>query len=226
LDRQPGRVNGYMFTLELTRIVALSLFVSGLAVIIGGAAGIPLGTWLGLSRFRGARWLVRVSYTMMGLPPVLAGLVIYLLLSASGPLGGLELLFTPTAMIIAQVLLVTPIVAGVVLAGVRDREGEVREAALALGATRPQAALAVLRESRRTVCAALLAGFGRAIAEVGAVMLVGGNIAGHTRVMTTAIVLETRKGNFALAVALGLVLLAVSFAVNSLVQAVEEAGYR
>lgn len=176
----------------------------------------PAGALLAFRPFRGRGFLVRLTYTFMGLPPVLAGLVVYLLLSSQGPFGRTRLLFTPAAMVIVQFVLVLPIVAGLSLAAVRERDRLVRDTALALGATRWQADLTVVGESRRAIGAAVMAAFGRAIAEVGAVMLVGGNIQGQTRVMTTAIVLETRQGNFDVAVALGLVLLTLAFAVNAL----------
>ncbi|MHB0886165.1 MAG: ABC transporter permease [Bacillota bacterium] len=192
------------------------MVVSGTASVLGALAGVPAGALLAFRPFRGRAFLARLTYTFMGFPPVLAGLVIYLLLSSQGPFGRARLLFTPAAMVIAQFVLVVPIVAGLTMAAVRERDRLVRDTALALGATRWQADLTVVGESRRAIGAAVMAAFGRAIAEVGAVMLVGGNIQGQTRVMTTAIVLETRQGDFAVAIALGLVLLGIAFAVNTL----------
>ena len=202
---------------ELYQIVFLSVVVSGTASILGALAGVPAGALLAFRRFPGRTLLIRVVYTLMGLPPVLAGLLVYLLLSSQGPFGRARLLFTPAAMVIVQFILVFPIVTGLTLVAVRDRDRLVRDTALALGATRWQADLAVIGESRRAIGAAVMAAFGRAIAEVGAVMLVGGNIQWQTRVMTTAIVLETRQGRFDVAIALGLILLALAFAVNTLV---------
>ncbi len=167
---------------------------------------------------------MRLTYTLMGLPPVLAGVVVFLILSASGPLGRLHLLFTPAAMVIAQTLLVLPIVTGLTSVTVAGKDREIRETALALGATPRQAATKVLVEARLGITGALAAGLGRAIGEVGAVMLVGGNIAGFTRVMTTAIVLETRKGDYTLGLWLGLILLVVAFLVNSVFAGLQGAG--
>jgi tungstate transport system permease protein len=211
---------------EVSEIVLLSLFVSGTATVIAGLAGVPLGAALALGRFPGRRLVLRVVYTLMGLPPVLAGVVVFLALSSRGPLGGLGLLFTPAAMVIAQTLLVLPIVAGLTSVAVGSKDREIRETALALGATPVQAAAKVVAEARLGITGALTAGLGRALGEVGAVMLVGGNIASHTRVMTTAIVLETRKGNYALGVWLGLILLAVAYAANTVVDSLREGGER
>lgn len=202
---------------EILEIVKMSLTVSGSATIISAFIGIPLGAWIGLSDFPGRRLLLRVIYTLMALPPVLAGLLVYLLLSRSGPLGVWELLFTPTAMILAQCLLVTPIIAGLVAAAIAGKEGIIFDHALSLGANRMQAMWTIIRETRSSIIAAVLTGFGRAFAEVGAVMLVGGNIRHMTRVLTTSIVLETRQGNFEMGVALGIILLIISFTVSSIV---------
>lgn len=203
--------------MEILQIVSLSVFVSGLATLIGSAIGVPLGTWMGISQNKARQILLRFTYTLMALPPVLAGLLIYLLLSRSGPLGTLELLFTPAAMIAAQCMLVTPIVAGLTAATVAAREKKIFEEARSLGATRGQAMRQVLNESRTGIISGIMTGFGRAFAEVGAVMLVGGNIRYSTRVLTTAIVLETRQGNFEMAVALGLILLMISFVISTIV---------
>jgi len=200
---------------RLVEIVGLSLAVSGTAVVLAAAVGVPLGAWLGLRRGRAVRWAARFLYTLMGLPPVVAGLVVYLLISSRGPFGVLDLLFTPAAMVIAQWCLATPIVAGLTMVGVKGVDRAVRDTAVSLGADERQAVWAVVREARPAIVGAVVAGFGRVVAEVGAVMIVGGNIEGHTRVMTTAIVLETRRGNFDLAIGLGIVLLAVAFVFNS-----------
>jgi tungstate transport system permease protein len=195
-------------------VVLLSLRVSGAAVLLGVLLGMPLGIAVALGRFRGRRLLVALIHTGFALPPVVVGLFIYMMFSRSGPAGALELLFTPAAMIAAQAVLAMPYVAGITLAAVQAVPGDVRLQAAALGASRGRALWMQLREARLGLGAAVVAGFGAVISEVGAVMLVGGNIVGETRVMTTAIVLETRRGNFATALALGLLLLLLAFAVN------------
>jgi tungstate transport system permease protein len=200
----------------LLRIVALSLRVSGAAIAVGALCGVPLGTYLGLKPPERIRLLSKVIYTLMGLPPVVAGLIIYLFLSRKGPLGVLGLLHTPTAIVTAQVFLALPIITGLTMIGIRGQGKEVRETAQTLGASSLQTAWTVVREARFAIFGAIVSGFGRVVAEVGAVMIVGGNIENHTRVMTTAIVLETNKGNFELAIGLGIVLLAISFPINSL----------
>lgn len=199
---------------ELYRIIARSLLVSGTAIILAALLGISAGIGVALQRFPGRRLLINILNTFMGLPPVVVGLVVYLLLSRSGPLGFLGLLFTPSAMIIAQTVLATPILAALTVSALLAVKPQVRDTAVALGATPRQAAWTVVREARYGLMAGVIAGFGRVSAEVGAVMMVGGNIAGYTRVMTTAIVLDTAKGEFARAIALGLVLILVAFLVN------------
>lgn len=201
---------------ELIEIIRLSLQVSFTAVIIGILLGIPFGTLMGLYNFPGRQIIVVLNYTMMGLPPVLVGVLVYLLLSAKGPMGAFELLFTPTAMVVAQVCLVTPIISGLTMVAVRGKVKQFWESAISLGATQLQAAWLVIKEAKLGIIAAVITAFGRAISEVGAVMLVGGNIEHSTRVMTTAIILETRKGNFVLGLGLGLVLLIISFIINGL----------
>jgi tungstate transport system permease protein len=200
---------------ELWPVLWLSLRVSGTALLLGALAGVPLGTWLGLARFPGKRALTAIVYTGMGLPPVVVGLAVYLLLSRSGPLGGLGWLFTPPAMVLAQAVIALPVVAGITLSAVAAVPAELALQVRALGASPWQARWAVLREARAGMLTALAAGFGRTISEVGASLMVGGNIQGHTRVLTTAIVLETGKGEFALALALGGWLLALALAVNA-----------
>jgi tungstate transport system permease protein len=197
----------------------LSLQVSGIALLISTIAGIPVGAALGLARFRGRRLSVALVYTGMAFPPVVVGLFVYLLLSRSGPLGSLDWpwlprLFTPQAMILAQVVIAFPLVAGFTMAAVQGVDPALRLQVQALGASRWQTTTAVLEEARVGVIAAVVAGFGGIISEVGAVMLVGGNIEHRTRVLTTAIVLETNKGNFGLALALGVILLSIAFATN------------
>lgn len=195
-------------------VVLLSLRVSGAAVLLGVFTGMPIGAAVGLGRFPGRRIVVALIHTGFALPPVVVGLFVYMLLSRSGPAGSLELLFTPAAMVVAQAALAMPYVAGITMAAVQAVPRDVRLQAAALGAGRARALWMHLREARLGLGAAVVAGFGAVISEVGAVMLVGGNIVGETRVMTTAIVLETRRGNFASALALGLLLLALAFAVN------------
>jgi len=196
-------------------IVLLSLQVSGIALVLSTLAGVPFGSWLALSRFSGRRFVIALVYTGMGFPPVVIGLLVYLVLSQSGPLAFLHWLFTPTAMIAAQVIMAFPLVAGFTMAAVLGVNQSLRQQALSLGATQRQATLAILREARLGVIVSIVAGFGGIISEVGAAMMVGGNIEGSTRVLTTAIVLETRKGNFDLAIALGIILLAVMFLANA-----------
>lgn len=204
---------------ELTEIASLSLKVTGTALLFSTLIGIPVGVILGLGRFTGRRLSMTLVYTGMGFPPVVIGLFVYLLLSHSGPLGNLNWsfipsLFTPPAMIAAQTIISFPLIAGFTMAAVMGVDPQIRQQVRALGATDRQAAFAVLSEARVGVIVAVIAGFGAIISEVGAVMLVGGNIEGQTRVLTTAIVLETRKGNFDLAVALGAILLAMTFLAN------------
>jgi tungstate transport system permease protein len=199
------------------RIIVLSLRVTGLALLISAVVGIPLGALLGLRAFPGRGLVVALVYTGMGLPPVVAGLLIYLLLSRAGPLGALGWLFTPRAMVAAQTIISLPLIAGLTSAAVQGVDPALRLQVRSLGATPGQVMRAVLWEARAGVLVAVLAGFGSIISEVGAVMLVGGNIQGETRVLTTAIVLETRTGAFDRALALAAVLLAITFLINALV---------
>jgi len=200
----------------LPPIVLLSLYVSGLALISATVIGLPLGAGLALRPVPGQRFIVLLIYTGMGLPPVVVGLAVYMLLSRSGPLGGLNWLFTPAAMITAQTIIALPLVIGLTMTAVEGVDPALRLQVRALGATPAQVMGAVLHEARTGVMAAIVAAFGGIISEVGAVMLVGGNIAGKTRVLTTAIVLETRQGDFELALALGGVLLGLAFVSNFL----------
>jgi tungstate transport system permease protein len=202
------------FDTELWPIVWLSLRVAGTALVLSALAGIPLGAWLGLARFTGKRLLTVLIYTGMGLPPVVVGLAVYLLLSRTGPLGGLDWLFTPQAMVLAQTIIALPLIAGLTTAAVGSVPAELFLQVRSLGASPWQARWTVLREARTGVVVAVAAGFGRVMSEVGAALLVGGNIEGHTRVLTTAIVLETSKGQFALALALGGWLLTLTLLVN------------
>jgi tungstate transport system permease protein len=203
---------------QLLAIVWLSIKVSGLAVLIACAVALPLGAWLALAKFPGRGAVITILNGLMGLPPVVMGLLVYLLLSRAGPLGKMGLLFTPSAMVLAQTLLICPIIAALVRQVVEDAWVEYAEQFTSLRANRWQTILALLWETRFSLLTAVLAGFGRAAAEVGAVMIVGGNIDGVTRVMTTAIALETSKGDLPLALALGLILIALVIFANGLAQ--------
>jgi tungstate transport system permease protein len=196
-------------------VLLLSLRVSGLAILIGAVIGLPIGIALALTHFPGRRLAIALVHTGFALPPVVVGLFVYMLLSRQGPIGGLNLLFTRSAMIAAQALLAAPYVAGITLAAVQAVPADVRMQARALGAGRVRALLLHLQEARLGIGAAFVAGFGAVFSEVGAVMMVGGNIRGETRVLTTAILLETRRGNYALAMAFALILLLIAFAVNA-----------
>jgi tungstate transport system permease protein len=215
-------ISGYI---EMIEVVLLSLYVSLSATVIASAAGIMLAIPVALKDFKLKKLVVRLSETLMSLPPVLMGLVVYLLLSRRGPLGGIQLLFTPTAMIIAQCLLVLPIVFGLSVSAVGKQGRDVYKTCRALGAGRKDTLLHIVKECRGQLLSVAAAGFGRAISEVGAVMMVGGNIKGQTRVMTTYIALETGKGNFSEAIAIGLVLLTVSFMVNFLLHKINEESF-
>ena len=206
----------------LVDIVALSIQVSLTAVVIAAAVGLPLGAAIAVERFPGRQALIVFLNALMGLPPVVVGLAVYLLLSRAGPLGSVGILFTPTAMVIAQAVLVTPIIAALSRQTLEDAWHEYEEQLRSLGARRFTAAVTLLWDSRFSLVTIVLAGFGRAAAEVGAVMIVGGNIDGVTRVMTTAIALETSKGDLALALALGLVLIALIVALNAAASLVKE----
>lgn len=208
----------------LLDIIKLTLYVSGSAVVLAALIGVPTGTLLGLQNPRKVRWVTRIVYTLMGLPPVVGGLVVYLLISRKGILGPFGLLYSPIAMVIAQVLLATPIVVGLTAVAVRGKGKEVLETLRSLGAERGLILWTIIREARYGILGALIAGFGRVVAEVGAVMIVGGNIEGHTRVMTTAIVLETRRGRTGFALALGIILLMISFIINAGLYRIQAGG--
>ncbi len=210
----------------LWAIIALSLRVSLTATLIAACIGLPLGALLAVARFPGRQGLLVLLNALMGLPPVVAGLVIYILLSRSGPLGGLGLLFTPTAMVIAQAVLITPILAALTRQVLESMWEEYAEQLRSLGSGPGRAVGTLLWDGRFALLTVLLAGFGRASAEVGAVMVVGGNIEGFTRVMTTAIALETSKGDLPLALALGIVLMAIVLGVNAAAQLLREASAR
>lgn len=211
---------------DLVEIVTLSLKVSLIAVAIASVLGFAIGGALAVYRFPGRGGVSAVLSALMGLPPVVAGLIVYLLLSNAGPLGVLQLLYTPTAMIIAQVVLVTPIVGTLTQQACRDLLVEYDEQLRSLGASSTSIVVTLLWDGRYRLITAVLAGFGRAIAEVGAVMIVGGNIDHVTRTITTAIALETSKGNIALALALGIVLLGIAFAVNAALIGIQRMAQR
>ncbi len=211
---------------DLIEIVVLSLQVSVSAVLLGCVVGLPLGAWLVVGRFPGRTILRVLVNAFMGLPPVVVGLVVYLLLSRSGPFGVLELLYSPTAMVIAQMLLVTPLVAALARQHLDDLYLEYRELFASLNLSPWQIARALLWDARYSLLTVSLAGFGRAIAEVGAVMIVGGNINHLTRVMTTTIALETSKGDLGLALALGVILISLSVTVNAAVMGLRSSARR
>jgi tungstate transport system permease protein len=199
---------------EVWSVTWLSLRISATATLLALACGIPLGTALALSRFTGRGVLISLVNTGMGLPPVVVGLFVTIVLWRSGVLGFLELLYTPTAMVLAQLVIAAPVVIGLTLAAIQQIPDKFRLQLLALGASRPQMVWTLLKEARLPMLAAVMAGFGAVISEVGASLMVGGNIKGSTRVLTTATVLETSKGNFDVAIALSLILLLLMFLVN------------
>jgi tungstate transport system permease protein len=211
---------------KLLDIVLLSLRVSLAALAISCIVGLPVGAAIAVSRFPGRRGVVVVLNALMGLPPVVVGLGVYLLLSRAGPLGALGMLFTPTAMVIAQTILITPIVAALSRQVVEDAWEEYREQLRSLGEKRFGAAITLLWDVRFSLVTIVLAGFGRAAAEVGAVIIVGGNIDGVTRVMTTAIALETSKGDLPLALGLGMILLTIVLVLNAAAYVVKETAQR
>lgn len=204
----------FRFDREVQLAVWTSLYTSGCSIFIAALLGIPAGLWLGIRQFRGRRLTITLLNTLMALPTVVVGLVLFGLFSRQGPLGSLGLLFTPWAMIVGQTVLAAPIVANYVLSAVSGSDRRVIDTALTLGATPFQASVQLLKEIRFGVMAAVIAGFGRVIAEVGVAMMLGGNIRGTTRTMTTAIALETSKGEFAFGLSLGIVLLTVALIVN------------
>jgi tungstate transport system permease protein len=211
---------------EVFEITWLTIKISGSATLIALLLGLPLGIALALYHFPGRKILVSLINTGMGLPPVVVGLFVALFLWRSGPLGFLNLIYTPVAMVIAQVIIAFPIVAGFSMAALQQVDPQVSLQAKALGASKWQALWAVLKEARLPTLAAVMAGFGGVISEIGAVLMVGGNIRGYTRVLTTAIVLETRMGKFSLAIALSLILLFLSFVVNYLLTSLQQKGFR
>jgi len=211
---------------DLVEIVLLSLQVSLTAVLIASVVALPLGAVIALQRFPGRRGIVILLNALMGLPPVVVGLLVYLLLSRAGPLGPMGLLFTPTAMVIAQSIIVLPIIAALARQTIADLHEEYDEYLRSLGCTSMQSVATLLWDGRFRLLTAVMAGFGRAIAEVGAVIIVGGNIQHSTRVMTTTIALETSKGNLALALGLGLILVTLALGVNAAALVVSDAARR
>ena len=199
---------------DLLEIARLSLAVSTIATLLSLLVGVPIGAWIGLKRFPGRNLVVSLVNTGMGLPPVVVGLFVTIVLWRSGPLGFLEMLYTPAAIVLAQWIIALPVVVGLTIAAVQHVDPRLPLQLIGLGASRVQLLFLLLREARLPLLAAVMAGFGAVISEVGASLMVGGNILHHTRVLTTATVLETAKGNFEIAIALGLILLGLSFAVN------------
>lgn len=209
---------------EVLAVTWLSLRVSGTATLVSLLVGIPAGTLLALARFRGRNGLLAAVNTGMGMPPVVVGLFVTIMLWRSGPLGLLGLLYSPTAMVIAQVIIAAPMVTGLTVAAMQGLDPRLRLQLLGLGASRPQLLFALWKEARLPLLAAVMAGFGAVISEVGAVMMVGGNIRGQTRVLTTATVMETARGNFELAIALGLILLLLAYLVNLVLTLTQQRG--
>jgi len=210
------------FDPDLMEIVWRSLQVTITAVVIASLIGLPFGAWIAVRRFRFRRYVIAVINAFMGLPPVVVGLVVYILLSRSGPFGVLNLLFTPTAMVIAQVIIILPILISITHQSIRDLWANYHDLLISIGTSRWQRVITLLFDARRALLTAVLAGFGRAIGEVGAIMIVGGNIDHVTRVLTTAIALETGKGDFSLALALGIVLIIIAVVLNLLIHTVSK----
>jgi tungstate transport system permease protein len=211
---------------DILEITFLSLQVSTIATLISLLIGLPFGTWLALGRFRGRSFLLSIINTGMALPPVVVGLVVAMMLWRSGVLGGLRLIYTPWAIIIAQTIISAPVVTGLTSAALEALDPRLQQQLLGLGASRPQMIWHLWREARLPLLAALMAGFGSVISEVGASMMVGGNIRGQTRVLTTAIVLETSKGEFEKALALSALLLTLTYLVNLALTTIQQRGAR
>jgi tungstate transport system permease protein len=210
---------------EILAVLCLSLQVSGTATLIALLLGIPAGAALALARFRGRTVLVSAVNTGMGLPPVVVGLFVTIMLARSGPFGDWEVLYTPAAIILAQAVIASPIVTGITLAAVQNVPEKFRLQLVALGASRVQMLWVVLREARLPMLAAVMAGFGGVISEIGASMMVGGNIKGQTRTLTTAMVLETGKGNFDVAIALAILLMVLVFGINWALTTIQQRGH-
>lgn len=211
---------------ELRQIIGVTLRLSFTSTLIAVGLGVPLGALIGICQFPGKRLLLRFVNTFMGLPPVVAGLLVFFLLSRSGPLGHYRLLYSVTAMVVAQVFIITPIAVGLTVSLVGSRQPLLRETVLGIGLSKGKQLLYILYECRLQLFSVLFTGFGRAISEVGAAQIVGGNVQYKTRIMTTAIVLEINKGNFSKAIALGVVLLLIAFLITSLAQFFQEGRRR
>jgi len=210
------------FDKGIYEIIVLSLYVTVMSTGIAAILGLPCGVLLGSTKFAGRKLLMRIISTFMGLPPVVAGLLVYMFISRKGPLGFFQLLYTPKAMIIAQILIVFPIITGLTAAAVKAKSKPILTCCKGLNLTTTQKLFLLIYECRYPIISAIVAGYGRAIAEVGAVSMVGGNISGKTRVMTTYIALESSKGNYGMAIAIGIVLLTISFLINWGVQGIQE----
>lgn len=209
---------------ELLSIIFLSLRVSGTALLIVSIIGLPLSATISLKKFPARGLLISIMNTLMGLPPVVVGLFVYIMLSRSGPIGFMGLLYTPSAMIIAQTILAFPIVVSLCHSAIVSVDPITKQASMTLGATPLQISVTIIKEARYGIMSGLIAAFGRVMAEVGAILIVGGNIAGYTRVMTTTIALETDKGNFELSIALGIILLTISLVINSALHFIQKKG--
>ncbi len=209
---------------ELLSIIFLSLRVSGTALLIVSIIGLPLSALITLKKFPARGLSISIMNTLMGLPPVVVGLFVYIMLSRSGPIGFMGLLYTPSAMIIAQTILAFPIVVSLCHSAIVSVNPITKQASMTLGATPLQISVTIIKEARYGIMSGIIAAFGRVMAEVGAILIVGGNIAGYTRVMTTTIALETDKGNFELAIALGIILLTISLAINSALHFAQRKG--
>jgi tungstate transport system permease protein len=209
---------------ELLSIIFLSLKVSGLALIIATVTGLLVSAHIGFRQFHLKGMIISIMNTFMGLPPVVVGLFVYLILSRSGPLGFMGLLYTPSAMVTAQTILAFPIVASLSHSAIISVDPIIKQSSMTLGATPLQMTITIIKEARYGIMSAVIAAFGRVMAEVGAILIVGGNIAGYTRVMTTTIALETDKGNFELALALGIILLTLSFIINTILHMFQKKG--
>lgn len=207
---------------EVFSITLISLKVSSIAIICSSIAGVPLGFFIGISNFRGKSIAITILNTLMAFPTVVVGLIVYAMVSNKGPLGPLGLLFTPTAMIIGQFILATPIIMALAISATQGIDPKIRSTAIVLGANSMQSGIAIALEARFALVAALVAGFGRIIGEVGASMMLGGNIRGYTRNIPTAIALETSKGEFSLALALGIILLTVALIINALLRFLQQ----
>lgn len=210
----------------LYEIIFLTLKVSSLATMIALLIGLPLGVYLGLRSFPGRKFVVSVVNTLMGLPPVVVGLLVWMALSRYGPLGFLEIIYTPTAIVIAQVIIATPVVTGLTLAAIQQIDVRFQEQIRALGANQIQFLWVLVKEARYSLLAAVIAGFGAAISEVGAAMMVGGNIFGQTRVLTTAVVLEVSRGNYEVALALSFVLVFITYLITAALTSLQQKQYK